>query len=617
MHHASFWLNREVLKDIFKLNESFGYSLYKKIISNYVNIISNKPIDVKFSENDDNKTDGNIVYISSKIDFNKFDSSIGVILHESAHVKLTDFKILKDGNFLKSMPISLLEIQKKKNIDFEKFEEFCFLIFNYVEDKFIDNHIYTKYCGYRQYYTEMYNEYFNSEVVTKLIQSEHFRDVTIDSYEFRIINLTNKNRDLTALPDLEEIYNILNLDNIHLLKTTKDRLNLAHKISKIVLSNIEFKKKEEFSILPNKNKVGGKIIEKSEEETDTEENRIKEKIDRIKNHQKDFIFGKIKKEKISSELLNNINEFDKTKIKIKEVGNFEDVPKIKCIIVDNVSKAFFEKPFTQEMCKINSEYIKKGIIQGDLLFNKVKFLPEILEEKIVNKNNGKVDLKKIYSASFNENIFYKKNIWEIKEHFVHISVDLSNSMNRNLIWQKTLLFLVSLCRLFFRLKLIHVIVSLRTTLHTKTTNRPMVIIVYDSKKDSFNKILDVFPHITPHGQTPEGLCFESLSDYINKSQNKNYFINISDGCPFFQITESKIYKNKVAAKHTKQQVSKIKNKGAEFLSYLITSDIKKDAIIEKYLFNLMYGNNSQYVDVQCLREISESLNKKFINNLLD
>ena len=91
MNHSNFWLNREILKTIFENNEILGYVLYKKLIKNYVNIISNQDIDVTFNNSDENKTNGKIISISSKIDFEKFDVNIGVSLHEASHIKYSDF----------------------------------------------------------------------------------------------------------------------------------------------------------------------------------------------------------------------------------------------------------------------------------------------------------------------------------------------------------------------------------------------------------------------------------------------------------------------------------------------------------------------------------------------
>ena len=124
MNHSNFWLNREILKTIFENNEILGYVLYKKLIKNYVNIISNQDIDVTFNNSDENKTNGKIISISSKIDFEKFDVNIGVSLHEASHIKYSDFSKLKD--FQRNIPLELYDLCRSKNIEPDIFEKFCF-----------------------------------------------------------------------------------------------------------------------------------------------------------------------------------------------------------------------------------------------------------------------------------------------------------------------------------------------------------------------------------------------------------------------------------------------------------------------------------------------------------
>jgi hypothetical protein len=46
--------------------------------------------------------------------------------------------------------------------------------------------------GYRGYYDSLYDEYFNSKVITDALKSDLYRTLSVDSYMFRIINLTNQ-----------------------------------------------------------------------------------------------------------------------------------------------------------------------------------------------------------------------------------------------------------------------------------------------------------------------------------------------------------------------------------------------------------------------------------------
>ena len=60
----------------------------------------------------------------------------------------------------------------------------------------------------------MYDKYFYSKNVDKGLLSSEFRTETIESYMFRIINLHNKNRQLSALKGLKEISELIDLGSI-------------------------------------------------------------------------------------------------------------------------------------------------------------------------------------------------------------------------------------------------------------------------------------------------------------------------------------------------------------------------------------------------------------------
>ena len=85
----------------------------------------------------------------------------------------------------------------------------------------------------------MYDKYFHSNVVDKGLKSSEHRDETWESYMFRLINITNKNRDLNALKGLRKIWNLLDLKNISRLRTTDESLELAGKIFMIIQNNID------------------------------------------------------------------------------------------------------------------------------------------------------------------------------------------------------------------------------------------------------------------------------------------------------------------------------------------------------------------------------------------
>ena len=50
----------------------------------------------------------------------------------------------------------------------------------------------------------MYDKYFNDKLVDKALLSDEFTEETIESYMFRIINLHNKNTNLSSLKGLRK-----------------------------------------------------------------------------------------------------------------------------------------------------------------------------------------------------------------------------------------------------------------------------------------------------------------------------------------------------------------------------------------------------------------------------
>ena len=66
------------------------------------------------------------------------------------------------------------------------------------------------------------------------LTSMEYREVDFDSYLFRIINFTNSETDLTALPFLDKIYKAVDLKNIGRLQGTSGAIEVARNICEIV-----------------------------------------------------------------------------------------------------------------------------------------------------------------------------------------------------------------------------------------------------------------------------------------------------------------------------------------------------------------------------------------------
>jgi len=212
---------------------------YRRAISNFVTIVTNDPsIPVKFQDNDESFTDGKKVVIGSKINEKNFDPVVGLALHEGSHIKLSDFEFLKNLEFEISKELFLHG--EKKGFSKSTVMSHVKNMLNYVEDRRIDFHIFSTSPGYKGYYNSMYDKYFHSKVVDKALLSDEYTSLDWDSYIFRILNLTNKNRRLEVLPNLKEIYELVFKVNggVKNLKSSKDSFLTAVDIVRFVYKNI-------------------------------------------------------------------------------------------------------------------------------------------------------------------------------------------------------------------------------------------------------------------------------------------------------------------------------------------------------------------------------------------
>ena len=211
---------------------------YRRAISNFVNIVTGRSdIPVQFQSRDSSYTDGKKVMIGSKIDEKNFDPVVGLALHEGSHIKLSDFEFLR--NLETAIPQELFIDAEKIGYSRHDVRGHVKNLLNYVEDRRIDWYVFTTSPGYKGYYNSMYDKYFHSKVIDKGLKSNEYADLDWDSYIFRIINLTNKNRRLDVLPGLDKIYKtIFAGGKVKTLTSTEDAFNVALEVYGIILDNV-------------------------------------------------------------------------------------------------------------------------------------------------------------------------------------------------------------------------------------------------------------------------------------------------------------------------------------------------------------------------------------------
>ena len=624
---------------------------YRRAVSNFVSIVTgDSSIKVNFTSKDDSFTDGKEVTIGAKLDDKLFDSSVGLALHEGSHIKLSDF------DFLKQLDVNIpKEYYNRAEVKgFSKNEILAHVknLLNYVEDRRIDHFVFTTSPGYKGYYHSMYDKYFHSKVVDKALKTDEYTSKDWDSYIFRIINLTNKNTNLSAIEGLHEIYNTIFKDNggIKNLKSTSDVFKIALKVYNIILNNIpdgiekvddetgevtyekatgdsEKLTDEEFNDLLNSTKDGevenSTNSSKSVELTDNQ----KKQLEKVINKQKDFVNGEVKKTgKVTKKNAAELKTIEESGMSYEEVGKEAGWNKkgTNCLIVRKLTKELIDSNTVSVLSTYKYSrygyghdgefgYVEEGIRLGTILGRKLKVRGETRETKWTRKDTGRIDKRLIAELGFgNERVFSTSFIESYSDAFLHISVDASGSMSGRK-WDNTMTSVVAICKAASMISNVDVVVSIRSTSWSSIRNdeKPLILIAYDSRKDSFSKVKNYFKHIRCAGTTPEGLCFEAiLDDIIPTSKDRDsYFLNFSDGMPMFNNKNIR-YTGETALYHTKKVVKEIRNRGIKVLSYFIGDS--SDGVRYHNDFKTMYGKDAEFIDVTSVMSVSKTMNKKFL-----
>jgi hypothetical protein len=693
--NSSYWLSDwdddDIVLSTMNDTEKKSHDLYKlaaskRAISNFVNIVTNDQIPVKFSSRGDSYTDGKSVVIGSEVVEPKdFDIAVGLALHEGSHIKLSNFNLLNDIYNLVPQSTKDRAIKKGIHIPISIIKD----IWNVVEDRRIDNYVFNSAPGYRDYYRAMYDKYFNDPLIDKGLLSDEHTEESIESYMFRIINLHNKNTDLTKLNGLGEIYKVIGLGNIGRLKTSLDSFNIALDVFEIIMNNLPTASSdenqngegdnseasenkngegagasdgtremsdEEFENFSNgmngsapmggdddsqsnggdsmevqntpDNMEGGKPSSSSKASdkvklSDRQKDLLKKKIEK----QKDFMNGEIRKKTITKKESENLNSIEESGSELKSVGN--GVPTgwgrypqkgVQCIVVKKLTQSLLESemfPMThqtwglkdfEKVRKFYETEVAEGIKIGTILGKKLQVRGEDRNTIFNRQKHGKIDKRMVSSLGFgNENVFQYMETDSYKKANLHISIDASGSMGGSK-WSKTITNVVALCKAVDMIQNLSIQVSFRTT----CGNLPYIVMAYDSRTDKFSKVKQMFPALNAGGTTPEGLCFEAIMKNFLSATNDmdSYFLNISDGEPYFGTTGFD-YSGEPAFDHTRKMVKQIEGMGIKTLSYYVEEYVRTNDE-PSYGFKKMYGKSAKMIDVTNVGQITKTINQLFL-----
>ena len=676
-----------------KTNNLYKMASHRRAVANFVNIVTNKSIPVKFNTKGNSYTNGKTVTISSKIaEPKEFDSSVGLALHEGSHIKLSNFELLRNlqtsiSNIIgRDKTEHLIKLSTKRGVYFESSVKD---ILNYVEDRRIDQYIFTQAPGYRDYYRAMYDKYFNDPIIEKGLISNEYTDETFASYMFRLINLHSKTARLSGLKSLPKIYKEIDLLNISRLKSTEDALVVAVNVFEIILNSIpdlsddKDKDDEGNSSQPgdgengdsDENETGdGDSDENETGDGDSDENgdsdgnspdagdsdedsntnsgvnssgkgkptesdsngksstaelsdRQKTTLDKKIETQKEFIRGNVKKSSVTNTESKTLDNIEEAGADIKLVGkdfqNHWSISKgVDCIVVNKMTESLMcEQQFplarnsydyrtkTYTVHPACSAEVTAGIQLGTILGKRLQTRSETKETIYNRQVVGRLDKRMVSSLGFgNEHVFFTREIDKYKKANLHISVDASGSMDGNK-WRKTMTNVVALAKAVDMISNLQIQISFRTSLQ----ELPYIVIAYDSRVDKFSKIKNLFQYLRPGGTTPEGLCFEAIlkTMVVGGTDIDSYFLNISDGEPYFEATGIS-YIGSPAAKHTKKMVDKIQKVGIKVLSYFVSDSTPRPDSNSGIIFKESYGQAASFINITNVMEISRTVNKLFM-----
>jgi len=622
---------------------------YRSAIANYVNIVTGRTdIPVTYNSADESYTDGKKVYLSGSMNEKNFDPSVGLALHEGSHITHTDFDLLKTLRETVINHFKLKDVSYQDNMITYEYTDRVKNLLNYVEDRRIDYIIFKSAPGYKNYYHAMYDKYFHFKVIDKALKSQEHRTTDWESYIFRIMNFTNKNTDLNALPGLREIYRTIDLKNISRLKNTEDALKVAIKVYELILNELPEPTNEDQDEKQNEQQQSGNGSEGGEgtevntgdKEMDADSDSAPSDVDphELTPGQKSSLRNAIDKQKKlqdGSMKKTKLTKAEKSSIKSVEDSGAYDVEvgpnkysKTRCVVYPALTDKMIHNrdryetrgmyPFItsvdypgwghEQMAKSVSE----GLIAGKILGKKLEVRNEERTTKWTRQESGRIDKRLIAELGFNNDRVFKTTLTErYNDAFIHISIDGSGSMDGEYL-QSAIKSTAAICQAATMAGNIHVQVTLRTTISINNNSKPLMVVLYDSSVNKIVHIKKYWPYLKASGTTPEGLCFEALSKQVIKDSNGRdaYFLNYSDGMPYFG-TGDLYYSGSTALKHTRDEVAKFRKQGINVLSFFI-SDPEWTREGTQSDFRKMYGKDASMIDPTKMMPLAKELNKKFL-----
>lgn len=655
--HSIFWMPQADADSLLEKLDESSLEYVERLrklqhgVSNFVKIITGKEIPVKFSSGQQSYTDGKQVILSADVDPGKIDTLSGTAMHEASHCLLSNqsLKFLKDffgtGGALslsdtffdelerKHMPISSDTTRLK--ITRDELKQDIVTVMNVLEDRRIDLWMYENAPGYRPYYEAMYGEYWHSEVIDEALKNPASQDQSVEAYLMDVINMTNKNVNFDGMPGLREIKKIASLKK----ETCEARGDVDHNwISyryTVKDGNLDKMPKlfqDAFRIVETiyRNSTSKKMAEKPQfgdpndmssgmgNDLPNYDPLTKEMIDAIRDaikKQQDFLSGKIDKKDIGPQTAALLEQLESTNARVVEV-NGDDIDKsvkAQVAVYRNLNKKIVTGPLFpfgrgNNKNPMMIEAIKKGVMLGQMLANKIAPMQDERPVMYNHQEHGRIDKRRLAALGFSaEDVFAFSMIERAKPANLWMDIDFSGSMSGEKS-RNAMALAIAVAFAAEKTRTLNTTIAIRAG----TGNYASVAIIYDSRKNKFGKIREIVPYLWTSGGTPESLCFEAVKDEMMNmfKGERKYFINFSDGEPSYGFAykgKSYHYAGEQAARHTRSLMRDFEAAGIHIMSYFIGEDV------DKRLFKAMYGANAVFIAPQNITDISRTLNKLLIS----
>lgn len=344
--------------------------------------------------------------------------------------------------------------------------------------------------------------------------------------------------------------------------------------------------------------------------------------------------GEIKKKKVKATENTAIDALEQADAQMVDIKG-EGIPYGRTMVTRRMSDSLMAQDwfiFKRWAWKdgVASQFAEKSVAagrrMGAILHHRLQVRNDPIITKQTRLQEGGLDRRLLANLGMDITSVFQKSRTDVhRPVMLHLTLDASGSMIGNK-WEKVRTVAVALAYIGSKLRNVDTVISIRGG-----NDMPLVAVVFDSRRDHFNRFLRYIKLIEPNGGTPEGMCYKATMDLILETKDTHdvYFINFSDGQPLFHLRDAGApgagrrrrlsyyygggfsYAGETAFKHTRQMMQMLRDNGVKILSYFISEDGWRYGAseVDKKAFRQMYGENAEYVNVENAGEVLRTLNK--------